>query len=579
MMNRVKNETDLKQIVMKKIVLIPIILFASLLQTKGQISDKETSGWFASFRGGYDIKPFYNNNNTPYIVYKGGMAAGASINYYWRWIGLGGDFDYIQNRPESTYPASTASVLTQDKITRMFYGVGPSFKYQPTRNFAAELFLRAGLGTVKGGYTEVASAPPTQLLNFHAGYDDRSVFSAKAQLQFNYYFSPAIGLHAGAYYLNHFKVNELTDPNYGLTAAYVPVKADPKQPDPLVRNNPCNCDISSLGAFAGISVRIPKRRSQPKPVPQPECHNCDVYTLTVTARDKYTKEVLPNTDVIVKNIHGEIMGTGTTNSYGVVIFNNIKPGKYAISGKLYEVDLEGAVILESEFKTNGNVHKEIVYADDRFILRGIVVECNAAHPLTSASVVLINKAVAEQKNTNTDDKGGFVFHALQNATYDVYAKKNNYFSQTETITTNHFDRNKTLFVKLEVCMEKTDCGKAITLKNIHYDLDKYFIREDAKPELNKLAQFMKDNPEVKVELASHTDSRASDSYNMTLSQNRANAAVEYLVAQGISRDRLIPVGYGERKLLNKCKDGVPCSEEEHQLNRRTEMKIICPNNP
>jgi len=90
---------------------------------------------------------------------------------------------------------------------------------------------------------------------------------------------------------------------------------------------------------------------------------------------------------------------------------------------------------------------------------------------------------------------------------------------------------------------------------------------------------MKDNPEVKVELASHTDSRASDSYNMTLSQNRANAAVEYLVAQGISRDRLIPVGYGERKLLNKCKDGVPCSEEEHQLNRRTEMKIICPNNP
>jgi len=81
-------------------------------------------------------------------------------------------------------------------------------------------------------------------------------------------------------------------------------------------------------------------------------------------------------------------------------------------------------------------------------------------------------------------------------------------------------------------MEKTDCGKAITLKNIHYDLDKYFIREDAKPELNKLAQFMKDNPEVKVELASHTDSRASDSYNMTLSQNRANAAVEYFGCTG-----------------------------------------------
>ncbi|MCH5716027.1 OmpA family protein [Niabella hibiscisoli] len=127
-------------------------------------------------------------------------------------------------------------------------------------------------------------------------------------------------------------------------------------------------------------------------------------------------------------------------------------------------------------------------------------------------------------------------------------------------------------------MEKTDCGKAIVLKNIYYDLDKYFIREDAKPELNKLAQFMKDNPGVKVELSSHTDSRASDSYNMTLSQKRADAAVDYLVIQGIKKERLIPVGYGERKLLNRCKDGVDCSEGEHQINRRTEIKVICPDN-
>ncbi|MCH5600557.1 OmpA family protein [Niabella ginsengisoli] len=70
-------------------------------------------------------------------------------------------------------------------------------------------------------------------------------------------------------------------------------------------------------------------------------------------------------------------------------------------------------------------------------------------------------------------------------------------------------------------MEETDCGKAIRLQNIHYNLDIYFIRDDAKPELNRLVQFLKDNPGVSVELSSHTDSRASDSYNMTLSQNRA----------------------------------------------------------
>jgi outer membrane protein OmpA-like peptidoglycan-associated protein len=151
-----------------------------------------------------------------------------------------------------------------------------------------------------------------------------------------------------------------------------------------------------------------------------------------------------------------------------------------------------------------------------------------------------------------------------------------YFSQTETINTKDFDRNTTLFVKLEVCMEKVDCGEALALKNIHYDLDKYFIRNDAKPELNRLVQFMVDNPQVSVELSSHTDSRSSHEYNQTLSQNRANAAVDYLVSQGVSRSRLTGVGYGETRLLNRCADGVECTKAEHQRNRRTEMKVICP---
>ncbi len=125
-------------------------------------------------------------------------------------------------------------------------------------------------------------------------------------------------------------------------------------------------------------------------------------------------------------------------------------------------------------------------------------------------------------------------------------------------------------------MVETTCGKPINLKNIHYDLDKFFIREDAKAELNKLVQFMKDNPNAKVELASHTDSRASDDYNKTLSQNRANAAVEYLTSKGIAKVRLKAMGYGETQLLNKCSNGEDCTESQHQLNRRTEMKVICP---
>ncbi len=566
---------------MKKIVLLiamlPMLIFVSA-QTQ---NSKPFSGVYTAIHGGYDVLPFYNNN-TPYIDYKGGLYGGASVNYYWNWIGLGADFDYIQNQPKSTYMADAAvypnTTLAENKITRMFYGLGPSFKYQRNQKFAAEFLLRGGLSSVKGGLTSLESTSPAQLLNFHAGYNAKSVVAAKAQTQFNYYFSPSVGVHAGVYYLRHFNVRELTDPTYGFSAAYLATgsKESTAPPSLVTRTNPCNCDISSLGAFAGLSLRLPKKTE--KPQPKEDCNTCDNYSLAVTAKDKYTRETLPNTDVVIKDAYGNIVHTGATNNYGVVVFHNMKPGNYTIAGKLFDVDLEGTVAVQTDFSANTTVQKEILYSDNRFILRGQVVECNVASPLAGASVVLTNKVMAEQKTTTTDNQGAFIFHALQNAEYDIYAKKNNYFSQTETIATKNFDRNKTLFIKLEVCMEKTDCGKGIVLKNIYYDLDKYFIREEAKPELNKLAQFMKDNPVVKIELSSHTDSRASDSYNMTLSQNRANAAVDYLVSQGIERSRLIPVGYGERKLLNRCKDGVDCSEAEHQLNRRTEMKVICPDN-
>ena len=573
----------LNRYIMKKIFILLGVLQTLMIGVTAQTtqSGATTKGFGASVRGGYDLLPFYNNN-TPYINYKGGLAAGASVNYYWGWLGLGGDFDYIQNRTQSTYPtaAYTSSVLDlkEDKISRMFYGIGPSFKYQSTEKFAAELFLRGGMANIKGGYTNLSVTSPTQLLNHHAGYDAKNVLSAKAQAQFTYYFTRSIGLHAGVYYLRHFKTPELTDAKLGFSAAYLPVSGDNSGSQPSLgrRNNACNCDISSLGAFAGVSIQLPKKEK--KPAPKEDCNTCDNYALAVTAKDQYTGEILPNTDVVLKNVYGEIIHSGTTNNYGVVVFNNITPDNYSIAGKLFDVDLKGAVANKSDFKSNQTLQKEILYTDDRFILRGQVVECNIANPLTGASVVLTNTVKAEQKTTNTNDKGTFIFHALQNAAYSVYAKKNDYFSQTETITTQNFDRNKTLFIKLEVCMEKTDCGKAIVLKNIYYNLDKYFIREDAKPELNKLAQCMKDNPGVKVELSSHTDSRASDSYNMTLSQKRADAAVDYLVMQGIKKERLIPVGYGERKLLNRCKDGVDCSEAEHQINRRTEIKVICPDN-
>ena len=123
-------------------------------------------------------------------------------------------------------------------------------------------------------------------------------------------------------------------------------------------------------------------------------------------------------------------------------------------------------------------------------------------------------------------------------------------------------------------LEKIYQKKEIVLQNIYYDLDKADIRDDAKPTLNQLARLLKENPNIRIELGSHTDSRGSDKYNLTLSQQRAQSAVNYLVSQGIEAGRMAARGYGETQLTNRCANGVDCTEEEHQQNRRTTFKVI-----
>jgi len=118
-------------------------------------------------------------------------------------------------------------------------------------------------------------------------------------------------------------------------------------------------------------------------------------------------------------------------------------------------------------------------------------------------------------------------------------------------------------------------GERFVIQNIYYDLDKYNIRPDAQIELNKVIQFMQHYPNAIIELSSHTDCRASWEYNMTLSQNRAQSAVDWIVKYGnIDKRRIIARGYGETLLTNECADDVECNEDQHQANRRTEITIL-----
>ena len=135
-------------------------------------------------------------------------------------------------------------------------------------------------------------------------------------------------------------------------------------------------------------------------------------------------------------------------------------------------------------------------------------------------------------------------------------------------------KSENVYVKLKLEMEEIVIDKPIVLENIYYDFDKWNIRADAKPGLDKLVKIMNDNPGISIELGSHTDSRADDKYNDRLSQKRAEAAVKYIVSHGVSQSRISAKGYGETKLVNHCKNGVKCSVAEHQANRRTEFKVV-----
>lgn len=120
----------------------------------------------------------------------------------------------------------------------------------------------------------------------------------------------------------------------------------------------------------------------------------------------------------------------------------------------------------------------------------------------------------------------------------------------------------------------SDLAKVFGIKIIYFDLDKSNIRQDAALDLAKIVEVMKQNPTMKVDVRSHTDSRQTAIYNEKLSDRRAKSTIAWMVNKGIAADRLTGKGYGESKLINKCADGVDCTEEEHQANRRSEFIIM-----
>jgi len=206
-------------------------------------------------------------------------------------------------------------------------------------------------------------------------------------------------------------------------------------------------------------------------------------------------------------------------------------------------------------------------------VKGIVTDRKTGKPISGANVTLYmnNQSLVAAQNVKSD--GVFLFELAKESDYNLVAKKEKFDTGTKLISTKGIKKSDTLVADLKLGT-LFEVGKIFTLKNINYDFDKDNIRPDAAKILDGLVDIMRDNPTLEIELGSHTDSRGADKYNLALSQRRAQSVVNYLVSKGISRMRMIAKGYGETALLNACDDGVKCTDEQHQENRRTVFKVL-----
>ncbi len=218
---------------------------------------------------------------------------------------------------------------------------------------------------------------------------------------------------------------------------------------------------------------------------------------------------------------------------------------------LYALELK---VLEKQYADPTNSESEVL----------------GTQPLDNATVSLLNT------NKNTPVDGIVNFDLAAESDYKVLISKTDYFNKSISFTTKDLRSKDSVLITLfkEVELERIFPEKEIVIQNIYYDYDKASLREESLPVLDKLVSFFEENNDLTIEIGSHTDSRGSDSYNKDLSQRRAQSVVDYFISKGVPAEQLSAKGYGETKLINACKNGVQCSEEEHQENRRTTFRVI-----
>ena len=225
----------------------------------------------------------------------------------------------------------------------------------------------------------------------------------------------------------------------------------------------------------------------------------------------------------------------------------------------------------------GSIDDDIYLVEEKCVItiNGIVTDMDSGELVPGALVSLLddNNKLVDQITVGANASYSFI--AECEAQYSVRGTKSRYAPDEKVVETPNKSGiiNVPLQLKLIDPCPPNDLGCRLSLQPIYFDFDRYNIREDAAIELAKILAAMREYPQLIIHIESHTDSRGNDAYNKILSEKRAQSTLNWLVDQGIDRRRLSAKGYGESQLVNQCSNKVECTEEEHQLNRRS-MFII-----
>lgn len=200
-----------------------------------------------------------------------------------------------------------------------------------------------------------------------------------------------------------------------------------------------------------------------------------------------------------------------------------------------------------------------------------LVDDKTGEALPFAQVRIIVTGNAEMLKTQTDANGNVFVEFKPGSDAMIWASKKGYFDNTVSMK---LPKNDSSNVARTVGLTAFEKDLKLEIENIFYDYAKYSLRKESEKELDKVAEFLLANDNILVELGSHSDSRGNDKSNLDLSQKRAESCVNYLISKGVPAKNIIARGYGETQILNKCGNGVKCTEAEHQVNRRTELRIL-----